>query len=167
MIRDDWLDRYAPGLQALTQEERDAITNFAFLWTMFEARVLGARASANSIVEAVRRWAGNGLLALDTFEQEIAYFRGRYVADGQFTYHFNHLHLRQNDEPVLVKKVLAEEDSAPEEIAAAVLIIVYRYRNNLFHGVKWSYELQGQFENFIHANTALMRAIELHEKGSP
>ncbi|HID46609.1 MAG TPA: hypothetical protein EYP34_12750 [Chromatiaceae bacterium] len=130
MIRDDWLDRYAPGLQALTQEERDAITNFAFLWTMFEAKVLGAHASANGIAEAARRWADNGLLALDTFEQEIAYFRDRYVMDGQFTYHFNQLHLRRNDEPALVKKVLAEKDSAPDEIAAVVLIIVYRYRNN-------------------------------------
>ena len=62
-----------------------------------------------------------------------------------------------------MKKVLAGETSEPEEIAAAVLIIVYRFRNNLFHGVKWSYELQGQLENFTHANTALMQAIELHE----
>jgi hypothetical protein len=37
-----------------------------------------------------------------------------------------------------VKKVLNGEDAEPEEVAAAVLIIVYRFRNNLFHGVKWS-----------------------------
>jgi hypothetical protein len=162
----DWLDRYAPGLQALTPEEREAITHFSFLWTMFEGRVLSTRASANAIVKASQQWASNGLLTADKFGQEIAYFRDRYVEDGKFTYHFNHLHLRRNDAPALVKKVLAGKASEPEEIAAAVLIIVYRFRNNLFHGVKWSYELQGQFENFTHANTALMQAIELHELAS-
>jgi hypothetical protein len=165
--RIDWLDRYAPGLQALTPEEREVITHFSFLWTMFEARVLSTRASANAIVEASQRWAGNGLLAPDTFGQEVAYFRDRYVADGKFTYHFNHLHLRRNDASALVRKVLAGEATEPEEVAAAVLIIVYRFRNNLFHGVKWSYELQGQLENFTHANTALMQAIELYEKAEP
>jgi hypothetical protein len=38
------------------------------------------------------------------------------------------------------------------EVAAALLIIVYRLRNNLFHGVKWAYEIQGQLENFNHGN---------------
>ena len=167
MNRSDWLERYAPGLQALTPGERDAITHFSFLWTMFEARVLSTRASANAIVEASQRWAGNGLLAADTFGQEVAYFRDRYFADGEFTYHFTHLHLRRSDAPALVKKVLAGEATEPEEISAAVLIIVYRFRNNLFHGVKWSYELQGQLENFTHANAALMQAIELYEKTEP
>ena len=164
MIRSDWLDLYAPGWKALTAEERETITHFSLLWTVFEARVLRTRASANTILKASRRWAGNGLLAADTFGQEFAYFRDRYVADGKFTDHFNHLHLRRNDAPQMVKKVLVGKDTEPEKIAAAVLIIVYRFRNNLFHGVKWSYELQGQLENFTHANAALMRAIELHEK---
>lgn len=162
----DWLDRYAPGLRALSPQERDAITHFFLLWTMFEARVLKTHASAKSIIEASRQWAGDGLLTVDTFGQELAYFRDRYVAYGAFTHHFGHLHLRRNDAPILVKKVLDGEDVEPEEVAAAALIIVYRFRNNLFHGVKWSYELQGQLENFMHANTILMQAIELHERGN-
>ena len=164
MIRSDWLDRYALGLQELTAEERDAITHFTFLWTMFEARVLGTRASANTILVASRRWAGKGLLSADTFGHEVAYFRHRYVVDGNFTSHFTHLHFRRHEARALVKKVLAGEDMEPEKISAAVLIIVYRLRNNLFHGVKWSYGLQGQLENFTQATAALMRAIELHEK---
>lgn len=120
----DWLDRYAPGLQVLSPQERDAITHFSLLWTMFEARVLKTRASAKSIIETSRQWAGDGLLTVDTFGQELAYFRDRYVADGAFTHHFDHLHLRRNDAPILVKKVLNGEHAEPEEFAAAVLIIV-------------------------------------------
>ena len=134
---------------------------------MFEARVLEVCASVRGIIEASRRWASNGLLAADRFGEELGYFRDRYVADGRVTHHFDHLHLRQNDAPALVKNVLVGEKTEPEEIAAAVLIIVYRFRNNLFYGVKWSYELQGQLENFTYANSALMRAIELDENGKP
>ena len=162
----DWLERYAPGLQALSPQERGAITHFSFLWMLFEARVLKTRASAKAIIEASRQWAEDGRFTSETFGQELAYFRARYVADGAFTYHFGHLHLRRNDAPDLVKRVLKGDDVALEEVAAAVLIIVYRFRNNLFHGVKWSYELEGQLENFMHANMILMRAIELHERGN-
>lgn len=164
MIGADWLDRYAPGLQALSAEERDTITYFSFLWTMFEARVLDTRANAGAIVNAAERWAEDDHITAGAFQNALAYFRDRYVEDGEFTYHFDQLHLRRNDAPVLVKKVLLGKDETPQEIAAAVLVIVYRYRNNLFHGVKWSYELQGQLENFTHANAILMQAIELHEK---
>tara|TARA_B100000614_G_scaffold111617_1_gene100153 strand:- start:1007 stop:1162 length:156 start_codon:yes stop_codon:yes gene_type:complete len=43
-----------------------------------------------------------------------------------------------------------------------VLIIVWRFRNNLFHGEKWAYQLQGQLSNFTHANAVLMRLLERH-----
>ena len=41
-----------------------------------------------------------------------------------------------------------------------MLTIIYRYRNNLFHGVKWGYELADQLHNFTHANNALMKALD-------
>ena len=163
----EWLQTYAPGFHALSDDERQAITEFSFLWSLFEAKSLNERGSANAIVESANRWAVSGQLTEDWFSCELAYFRDRYVADGKFTHHFYHLHLRKNDAPDLVKKVLNREDAEPEEIAAAVLIIVYRFRSNLFHGVKWSYALQGQLDNFEHANTALMQAIELHDELNP
>ncbi len=160
----DWLEEYAPGFQALSKTERRAITEFLFLWSLFEAKVLNEHGSANVIAASSARWARNGQLTAETFGQELAYFRDRYVADGQFSYHFDHLHLRVNDAAGLVRRVLNGEDGAPGNIAAAVLIIVYRFRNNLFHGLKWSYQLEGQLENFMHANKALKRAIELHDE---
>jgi hypothetical protein len=39
---------------------------------------------------------------------------------------------------------------------------VFRYRNNLLHGVKWQYKLQGQLGNFTTANDVLMRVLERH-----
>ncbi len=163
----EWLREYAPGFQDLSDEERLAITEFSFLWSLFEARSLNERGSASAILKSASSWAASGQLTEDRFSRELAYFRDRYVADGKFTRHFDHLHLRKHDEPDLVKRALSRDDVEPRDIAAAVLIIVYRYRNNLFHGVKWSYALQGQFHNFEHANTALIQAIELHDMLTP
>lgn len=163
----EWLQEYAPGFQALSGAERRAIEEFLFLWSLFEAKVLNEHGSANVIVASSARWARNGQLTAETFGHELAYFRNRYVVDGQFSHHFDHLHLRVNDAAQLVRRVLHGEDGKPENIAAAVLIIVYRFRNNLFHGLKWSYELQGQLDNFMHANKALKRAIELHAEAHP
>ena len=158
----DWLKEYSPGFQELSKAELRAFAEFLFLWSLFEAKVLNEHGSANRIVASSTQWASNGLLTVETFGQELAYFRKRYVADGQFSYHFDHLRLRANDEEELVRRVLVGEDGTLADIAATVLIIVYRFRNNLFHGKKWSFKLQGQLENFMHANKALKRAVELH-----
>lgn len=114
------------------------------LWSLFEAKVLDQRGSADAIIDAAKQWAGKGLLTQESFEPQINYFRNRYYADGEYTYHFEHLHLRKNDSPDLVKKVLRNVDANSDEVAAATLIIVYQFRNNLFHGVKWSCKLRGQ-----------------------
>ncbi len=158
----DWLQDYSPGFRQLSKAELRAFAEFLFLWSLFEAKVLNEHGCANQIVASSARWASDGLLTAETFGQQLAYFRDRYVADGQLSYRFDHLRLRANDEEELVRRVLVGEDWTLANIAATVLIIVYRFRNNLFHGQKWSYELQGQLENFIHANKALKRAVELH-----
>jgi hypothetical protein len=60
----------------------------------------------------------------------------------------------------MVRDVLDGIETAPRATIAAVLINIYRYRNNLFHGVKWGYELADQLDNFTHANNALMKALD-------
>jgi hypothetical protein len=43
------------------------------------------------------------------------------------------------------------------------LAILFRYRNNLFHGEKWEHELQDQQENFEHSTALLRWLIDSHE----
>jgi hypothetical protein len=158
-----WLEENALGFRDLAEEERSAIMQFSFLWSLFEAKALNTHGNANAILRVSERWEEAGLLTDQTFKRELAYFQNRYCAEGGFTYHFDHLHLRPPDKPDLVQRVLKGEEEDLSEIAAAVLIIVYRFRNNLFHGVKWSYQIRGQLENFNHANAILMQAVDLHE----
>lgn len=112
----------------------------------------------------MERWAEAGLLTDRTFSEELAYFRDRYYLNGEFIYRFYHLHLEKSGDPQIVRDILSGQSSDAHDAAVAVLIIVYRYRNNFFHGEKWAYALREQDQNFAHANTILMRSIEMARK---
>ncbi len=62
----------------------------------------------------------------------------------------------------MVEAVLSGVDEDATSQVAALLIIVYRLRNNLFHGQKWTYKLAGQLQNFTHANAVLIKALEVN-----
>lgn len=158
----DWLCEKAPGFSDLSAEEREAIMHFSLLWSFFEAEALGTNASANRILALTHEWACERRLHAESFAKCLAYFRERYFRSGEPTEYFGGLNLRQNDSPVLVGAVLSGEDTNLADEIAALLIVVFRLRNNLFHGVKWAYGIRGQLENFTHANAALMAALETH-----
>lgn len=62
----------------------------------------------------------------------------------QPTEYFAGLHLRRNDNFALVSEVLKGANRNHADGVAALLIVVLRLRNNLFHGVKWAYGIRGQ-----------------------
>ncbi len=89
---------------------------------------------------------------------------GRYFQNGDPTEHFRGLNLRRNDNIELVRAVLSGTNTNPADSVAALLIVVFRLRNNLFHGVKWAYGIRGQLSNFMNANMSLMAALETHRQ---
>ena len=101
-----WLLARAPGFQALSEQDRAAIFNFTFLWSLFEAQVMGNFARADLICAKVDEWRDAGTLDADQYRPELAYFQQRYYANGVFTHHFPHLHLRSADQPGIVRSVL-------------------------------------------------------------
>jgi hypothetical protein len=157
-----WLMANAPGFGHLSEEERNAIIDFSLLWSLFEARILDHAANAANILATVARWHEKGTLSEESYDAQLSYFQERYFADGTFTYHFGNLHLRRSDHVPLVRSVI--DDTSHDSVArvATVFIIILRYRNNLFHGIKWTYELADQLGNFTNANVALMTALEQH-----
>lgn len=154
-----WLNDRAPGFVHLSHEERQAIADFALLWSLFEARIMDTRATPAKIVELTEAWAAAGDIDEQTFGEALACFRDRYRRDGVFTEAFQLLRFDRGGREDLVRRVLEGEGSVAEQ-AACVLSIILRYRNNLFHGEKWRYRLAGQRDNFDHANRALMIALE-------
>lgn len=157
-----WLQARAPGFNHLCGEEIDAISDFSLLWSLFESRILNADGSARAICYAVDRWRDEGTLNAAMLETELAYFRARYFEGGAVTHHFGHLHLSANALRDMVLAVIDGSNNDDRDRVVAVLMIVFRYRNNLFHGVKWQYKLAGQLENFTNANSALMKVLDRH-----
>lgn len=154
-----WLEQNAPGFDMLPKQDRAVIAHFALLWSFFEARTLSTRGSAHAIIALTQEWSAQGRLTIEPFSKSLMYFQQRYYANGVGTNYLTGLNLRRNDCPKLVHAVLKGENTNPVDCVAALLIVVYRLRNNLFHGAKWAYGIRGQLHNFTHANTTLMNAL--------
>jgi hypothetical protein len=155
----EWLDQNAHGFVVLPEADRLAILHFALLWSLFEAKALHTNASADSILALVREWAAQERLKVEGFANSLDYFRQRYFQNGVATPQFGGLLLRKNDYPDMVREVLIGANNDPADAVAALLIVTYRLRNNLFHGTKWAYGIQGQLNNFEKASEALMSAL--------
>ncbi|MFD2205950.1 hypothetical protein [Kiloniella antarctica] len=156
------LKKYAPGYENLDEVERISVHHFSLLWTIFEAQVLDTNASANKISSKVKEWNDQGLLNERWFDDVLEYFRNRYMdtqAEG-FNDKFASLHFRRHDNEELVKAVLSKEkESIPDQLTAC-MIIVLRFRNNFFHGLKWAYKMRDQQGNFEHSIKLMQECID-------
>lgn len=161
-MSEQWLEERAPGFKNLPDADRRVIFDFSFLWSLFEAQIMENFARADRIREKVDAWAADGTLEAAQYDLQLAYFRNRYFADGALTHHFPYLDLRPADHPALVQAVIEGANDDPRDRMLALLMIVWRLRNNLFHGAKWAYQLRDQRENFTQANSVLMRMLEQH-----
>ncbi|WP_122257841.1 hypothetical protein [Pseudomonas amygdali] len=157
---EQWLHANAPGFRELPNLDRRAIFDFSFLWSLFEAQVMDSFAQAKTMANRVDGWAADKKIYPEVYEEALAYFRKRYSLNGEKTDHFYHLNLRESDYPELVSYVISGETDDPRDSMLCVLMIVWRLRNNLFHGSKWAYQIRGQLDNFTHANAVLMRILE-------
>ena len=159
-----WLRNAVAGFASLTPAERRAIRDFTLLWSLFEARLTNTSASIPTITAAMERLEAADLLDLAALARPLAYFRDRYAPKGGILPRFEALRLNGQGRPV-VERVLCDEPAEPAEIATGLMIIVYRLRNNLFHGNKWNDGIYDQRENFRSANQILMALMDMHRAG--
>jgi hypothetical protein len=168
----EWLTAKAPGVGQLNAEEKQEIADFSLLWSFFELHILDCDATGADIAQFCTEMNQQGKIDLAPLIAPIAYWRQRYYAGGQFTYHFDNLHFRVGrrgrdlDNEAVSRAVLSGQANAPEQQLLCALSIAWRYRNNLFHGTKWQYDLQGQLENFRNANVVLIAAMDMAGVGN-
>ncbi|MBO9508776.1 hypothetical protein [Thalassospira sp. A3_1] len=158
-MRNAWLADHVPGFSDLTIEEIETISEFVLLWGYFEAQLLNCRGSASAIDDLIKRLTVETIPHDNWFLTELDYMKNRYFLDGEPTHHFAHLRLRKNDYPDLVELVLSGQNRPCQDQILTLLIVVLRFRNNLFHGIKWEYRLAGQLGNFQVANSILRKVL--------
>ncbi|QUS40611.1 hypothetical protein RPMA_18540 [Tardiphaga alba] len=158
----DWLRVNVPGFEALCEDERAAIRDFSMLWSLFEGTVLGTRGSTKMLLSLVDKLDSLGAIKISPLRPAIAHFRTRYYSNGAFTAAFDqHLHFRRGDQRGIAELFVSGASSEACSVLKGLLVIIFRLRNNLFHGLKWSYGLQGQLDNFRHANEVLMAVCSM------
>lgn len=154
----DWILKQEYEFKALAQEEKQAISEFSVLWSYFEAKVCGTDAKVDKLRAITHSVAKSEKFDPTALREAMVYFRARYLVDGEGSGHFDFLHIRNDKEKEMVLHILNSDSQDLSKELEAALYIVYRYRNNLFHGAKWMYGIRDQKQNFLVA-TELLKSI--------
>tara|TARA_R110002096_G_scaffold403899_1_gene601556 strand:- start:1904 stop:2368 length:465 start_codon:yes stop_codon:yes gene_type:complete len=134
-----------------TENDLKNIKDFSLLWNIFENLVCDRNCTINRIEESLNQIE----FQIEDFEDHLNYFKERYTADNNTNERFEYLRIVPNARKEFVKQVLLGNDNNTSNKILALAIIVYRYRNNLFHGEKNFMLLNEQEENFSVANQVL------------
>ena len=135
------------GLQ-LSDDDLRNVKNFSLIWNIYENIVFQ---SNFSIACAEQKYA-NRIFNIDEIQPTFEYFKNRYISNGATNGRFNQLRFRANDRKDFVHDVLLENITDNSNKILAITIIIYRFRNNLFHGLKDYRVIDQQDENFKNAN---------------
>ena len=132
---------------------------------MLEYIGLGKDASIAKIKSLVDQIDQNVPLVAGEFDEFVNYFSNRYFdPTGQSPYSFEGLKFRPSANDQVAKAevtaVLTKNEQNPVMVMKALLVICYRFRNNLFHGEKQLISLDEQIDNFIVANNILKLVLE-------
>jgi hypothetical protein len=146
-----WLARKIPEFAQLQHDEKSVIYDFSLLWSLFEGSKLNCNCNVGEIRKFVSKIEQRGIDSVN-LNGYVSYLRNRYYVDGNLTYHYAHLHVERSGNPAEILEMLCNEGCSTTVQLIGCLVVVFRLRNNLFHGEKWQYQMQGQYDNFQHAN---------------
>lgn len=135
--------------------EIHSVKDFSLYWNVFEDIVCGNNFSIGTVEQSYQ----NRNFNREDFQPTIDYFRNRYVSNSGLNEKFPYLYFRNNDRQNFVENVLLEVSDTTNDVILASTIIVYRFRNNLFHGLKDIALINLQRENFETANNFLRKIL--------
>ena len=136
----------------LSENDLVNVKNFSLIWNVYDNLVCQ---SEFSIARIEQEYSGKTFNA-DEIQPFFEYFKNRYIDNGSTNERFNYLRFRRNDREQFVRDVLLENITNTNSKVLAISIIIYRYRNNLFHGLKDFRFIDQQDVNFENANRFLM-----------
>lgn len=162
MNENEWLREFLKmdfNSPALTKIE--SIKNFALLWNLFERYFCAKYAKLPQIESNINKLIKDNYIFPETiYKNCYDYYRQRYLTKNKTNKLFEGLGFRENASDVkykqILKSILENPDSEIKKRILACFIIVYRLRNNLFHGSKNIATLNTQNENFEIANQVIM-----------
>ena len=149
-----WITANCSGGTILTAEALCVVSNFTLMWNLFEHFLCDDRAYPEKFDAIVGGIPDDGRL-LNDIRCGLQFWTRRYRAVSEFNEDFRGLKFRANDGQQHVEAVLFGAASGAHCEILAVLYIVHRLRNNLFHGLKTLDTLNDQVCNLDMACRAL------------
>jgi hypothetical protein len=154
-----------PGYPDLPKREKELIDMFSILWPLCEERCFQTRANPKKIYEFSHSSSEVGPEVQACYD----YFRIRYTQGPKAIERLEALCpggggcIKVEGRPALTVKDALQNffasDPTDVEKLRCVLLVVYRLRNNLYHGTKLA-TLSGQEDNFRHALAVANWCIE-------
>jgi len=161
----DWIKNYFEGKINYEFESIESIRNFALLWNMFEAIGCNKEAKNTSIESFVDKINKTILIDKNEFMFFIDFTKHRYVDEsGNIKSIFDRLNFKSEIDKKRVHEVLIGTNEDDKEVLKALLFIVLRLRNNLFHGEKNIVTLNIQENCFNTANKFIAKCLDLHKE---
>jgi hypothetical protein len=140
------------------------VNDFTLLWMIYEGRLYDSNYKSFRMIELVN----SGVIRLSNLDEYWTYFKERYMTSSAvLNTTFDQLAFSEqskNDKNRLMV-ILTNRTPTDKERTIAILLIVARLRNNLFHGIKQVASLNLQSENLEMATKALgemLRRVHLH-----
>jgi hypothetical protein len=157
-----WLVENTHGGIELSPDAREAVASFTTMWNFFESTLCENRASVAALTRISERFEADRIPpgTNQALEDCLAFWQFRYRTPDGFGRRFDGLYFRPNDKRAQVEAVLNGESDNPREKLLALMIIVFRLRNNLFHGLKSLEMLNDQVENLATASRCLAAVME-------
>ena len=150
------------GGTELLSDAQDAIASFTTMWNFFESTLCANHASVTAFERVCERFQTDQVLpaTMETLDECLAFWRRRYITVEGFTHRFEGLHFRLRDRKEHVEAVLQGVVAEPTAKLLTLMIITYRLRNNLFHGLKTIDMLNDQVQNLDNASRCLAAVLE-------
>ena len=149
-----WIDTNCVGGHTLRPETLEMVSNFTLMWNFFEGIVCNNHANIREFDTLAEKIAQRVSLPAE-IDEGLRFWASRYVTGAECNHLFHGLRFRLSDRREHVEAVLRSEKNDPRSQLLAVMIITYRLRNNLFHGLKEIKTLNDQVPNLTMACRAL------------
>lgn len=140
------------------------VNDFTLLWMIYEGRLYDSNYKSLRMIELVE----SGVVRLTNLDEYWTYFTERYTTSPTvLNTTFDQLAFSEqskNDKNRLLT-ILTNQTPTDVERTIAILLIVARLRNNLFHGIKQLASLNLQRENLEMATKAIgdvLKRVHLH-----
>jgi hypothetical protein len=140
----------------LNEEDLTNVKDFTLIWNVFESSIFRSSFSIAKTEQKLKQQQFD----INDFQQFLDYFKNRYVTNSTINGRFQNLNFRRNDRETLVTEVLLGNNENANDVLLAMIIMVYRFRNNLFHGEKDIQVIDQQKTNFKNANELLQLLLE-------